>query len=65
MKKNSIIHQLKAEALRLGLSDYKIAELSGLNRSTVGRVFNEKFSPKIETVEAIAKALNLKIKIER
>lgn len=65
MEEKNIIQQIKAEAQRLGYSDYKIAELSGLNRSTVGRVLNEKFSPKMETVEVIAKALGLQLGIKK
>ena len=63
MNKPSLIGQLKAEASRLGYSAYKVAQVSGLNESTIGRVFNEKFSPKLETVEAIAKALNVSLSI--
>lgn len=46
---------------QLGWSKYKLSQESGLSESTIGRLEDGKFSAKIDTLFAIAKAFNKRI----
>ena len=39
----------------------KLSEMTGISKSTLNNIENEKVSPTIAELEAIAKALNMKI----
>ena len=47
---------------KLKLSQEKLAEFSNLNKNTVGLIERGEISPTIETLEKIAKALDVEIK---
>lgn len=43
------------------LSTRQVAEMTGISKSTINRIANEEISPTLETLELIAKGLNVKI----
>ena len=56
---------LKKEMKIQGLNQSELAEKAGLNRSTIGRFFELQFCPKLDTVIAVAKALDLELNIKK
>jgi transcriptional regulator with XRE-family HTH domain len=46
---------------QLGLSQSEVAELAGIDRKTVNRIENERFSPSIDTLTRISLALGVKV----
>lgn len=55
---------LKEVAKQQGKTDEEIANLAGINRATVNRLFNLRFIPKLDTFLAVCKALELNIFFE-
>jgi len=55
----SIIDELKKIRLAKGYSHYKIAELTGLNRTAIGHIESKKRNPTLLTCLKIAKALEV------
>ena len=43
-----------------GLSQQALADIAGINRKTVNRIENQIHSPRLEAVEALARALGTK-----
>ena len=43
------------------LSTRQVAEMTGISKSTINRIANEEISPTLETLELIAKGLNVRI----
>jgi DNA-binding phage protein len=56
---------LAAAAEERGLTAYAIAKTCGLSIPAVQRALDGKVSPTLATVEAIAKALGMVVKVER
>ena len=46
---------------RNNLSTRQVAEMTGISKSTINRIANEEISPTLETLEQIAKGLNIRI----
>lgn len=61
----SIIDDLKDERLRQGISIRKMAELTGMSKSTIINIESGEVSPRIETVYTIAKVLGCEIFVRR
>lgn len=57
---NKICYKIKFERMKRNLSQEELALTAGLNRNTVGNIERGYASPTIETLEKIAKALNIK-----
>ncbi len=51
--------RIKIERIKQEISQEKLAELSGLHRTTLGSIENGKTSPTLDSIARIAKALNL------
>ena len=62
---SSVIVALAREAKRLDLTAYAIAKTSELPVSTVQRALDGMTSPTLVTVEAVADALGMEIKVLR
>lgn len=60
-----IVLELKSIAEQQGVTQDQIADRTGLIQSNVSRIFNLKFIPRISTLTAIAKALNVEIIIKK
>ena len=43
------------------LSTRQVAEMTGISKSTINRIANEEISPTLDTLETIAKGLNVRI----
>ena len=56
--------QLKAARLKAGLTYTQMAEITGLNRSTLCQIENGKWSASIDMIERIIKPLNLDVNID-
>lgn len=48
--------------MRMKISQEKLAELADLNKNTIGMLERGEISPSIETLDKIAKALNIELK---
>ena len=68
-KDKSILDQLKAEirkAERRGITQYRLAQLSGVTEATISRLRAGKLSaPRIDTLERLAEGLELRIMLEK
>ncbi len=53
--------KIKIERIKKEISQEKLAELSGLHRTTLGAIENGKCSPTLDSIARIASALNLTI----
>ncbi|MFI3300169.1 MAG: helix-turn-helix transcriptional regulator [Candidatus Gastranaerophilales bacterium] len=53
--------KIKIERIKQEISQEKLAELSGLHRTTLGAIENGKSSPTLDSIDKIAKALNLSL----
>lgn len=53
--------RIKIERIKQEISQEKLAELSGLHRTTLGSIENGKTSPTLDSIARIANALNLTI----
>ena len=60
-----VLLKLRKEAEKQGLTAYALAKITGHSISTCQRVLNGEVSPSLATVEAVAKALGLAIKVEK
>lgn len=56
-----IMLRIKEECEDLNISQRDLAERSGLTEASISRYFNDQRNPNIKNVEAMAKALGLKI----
>ena len=56
------MQKLKRHLKKVGVTQKKLAELSGLNEMTICCIINKKTSPKLDSIKAILKALNKKYK---
>ena len=59
----NIIKQLSTEMENQGLSQREVARRSHLHFNTLNKVLGGKVSPKLVTIEKIAKVLNKKLEI--
>lgn len=53
--------RIKIERIKKEVSQEKLAELSGLHRTTLGTIENGKTSPTLDSIAKIAKALNVSL----
>lgn len=60
-----IVAAIQAEVRRQGLSTYKVAKLAGLRVYTVQRIMGNTGGATLATIEAVAKALNMRLEIRR
>lgn len=51
--------KVKLERTKMGLTQEKLAELANLNKNSVGAIERGESSPTIETLDRLAKALNI------
>lgn len=65
MEKNEFGAILKDERLKRDISLRKLAELSGVNKTTIQRIEGGEVSPSLETFDKILNAMSLCLKIER
>jgi len=56
---------IRKEAMRRELTAYALARETGLGINTVQRMLDGVVSPSLNTLEVVAKALGLAIKVER
>ena len=59
-----LIEFVKQYAEHAGISQTKLAEITGLHRSNINRVLSGRYSPELDTFLKIAGALNLRIEIQ-
>ena len=60
----ALIQQLRATKNKKGMSDYRLAMLTGLSQSTITRIFNDDQIPSIANTINIANVLGFIIKLE-
>jgi len=60
----SLIQQLREKAERENISISEIARRTGMKQPSISRIFNGKFSPRLDSLNKIAEALGLKVKLE-
>ncbi len=65
MTSEELIKAIREEKIRTGITDYELAKRSGLRESTLQRFNNPDWGQQIETLCKIAKALGLKITVEK
>lgn len=53
--------RIKIERIKKEISQEKLAELSGLHRTTLGTIENGKTSPTLDFIAKISQALNVKM----
>lgn len=58
---NKFGKKLKMERKKRNLSQFALAELSDLNKNSIGVIERAENSPTLETIEKLAKALNMPI----
>lgn len=63
-KISAALKVLAAEAKRRGLTAYALAKQTGLGINTIQRALDGEVSPSLATLEAIAKALGMVVKVE-
>lgn len=56
---------LKAEADRRGWTAYRLSQLTGMTEQTMKRLLTGRGVPNLDTLEAVAKALDLRIEAHR
>jgi transcriptional regulator with XRE-family HTH domain len=59
-----MIEALKQARIQLGLTQVELAQQSGVSLLTVQNIENGRANPSLETLEALAKSLNLKLILE-
>ena len=64
MRTLSKINKIEASRISHGLSIAEAADKAGLSRSCWYRIIKGERTPKLETLQAMAKAVGLKLKIE-
>lgn len=60
-----LIDDLKEIQDELGLSNCELSSLSGVNKSTIGRIMSGKSSPTLSVLDALCKSMNASIEITR
>lgn len=58
------IEILRVRQSHLVLSNYALAELSGINRSTIGRIYSGECIPSLSVYIALCDALGLKLTVK-
>lgn len=58
-----LIDKIKSIQDDLGVSNCELSRLSGINKSTIGRVMSKKTDPALSTLILIANSLNLDISV--
>jgi len=53
--------KVKLERIKLGITQEKLAELADLNKNSVGAIERGESSPTIETLDRLAKALEIEL----
>ena len=57
---SSLFKERLNEALKMNnMNKQKLCDISGVNKGTISKYYNYKLVPKIETIETLAKALNV------
>lgn len=64
-KTSPVIAAIQREIVRRKLSLYALAKVSGAKHYTLRRLMADEGSPTLATLEAVAKALGLAIRVER
>jgi len=59
-----MLNKIEDKRERLGLSIAEAADKAGLSRSGWHRIIKGERTPKLQTLEAMAKAVGLKLKVE-
>ncbi len=59
MINEKICKKIKLERTKKGFSQEELAHTAGLNRNTISKIETEQVSPTIQTLEKIAKALEI------
>lgn len=59
-----LISKIEALSKKQGLSRYRIAKNTGLAESTIKRIFEKKFSPKLEIVEKMADVVGAELQLK-
>lgn len=54
---------IRKERERQGLTVYKLAELSGVHAANIHKIEDGENCPRIDTMQAICKALNIEIRL--
>lgn len=58
---NKMIEKIKAEMTKQGVSNYRLAKLTGLAESTIGRILSEKVNPNYASLKKMCQALKIEI----
>ena len=53
-----LVQYLKDQAAEKGISTYRLAELTGMDRPNIQRIFSGKYSPTMDTFMILARALD-------
>ncbi|TVX92553.1 helix-turn-helix domain-containing protein [Paenibacillus agilis] len=56
-----LVAKLIHKRQELGLTQEKVAQMTGLKQSAIARIENARVVPKIDTIQIIAKALGLRL----
>jgi DNA-binding phage protein len=64
-KPSEVLIKIRKEAQKQGLTAYAIAKSTGLGINTIQRMLDGVVSPSLTTLEAVAKALGMVVKIEK
>lgn len=59
------MRQIRDYASKEGIRPSTLARISGLHKNTLRGIFRPRWSPRAETLERIAKALNKRAKAEK
>jgi transcriptional regulator with XRE-family HTH domain len=59
-----VVEKIETSRIKLGLSIAEAAEKAGLSRSGWHRIIKGERTPKLETLQAMAEAVGLKLKVE-
>lgn len=54
--------RIRAQRLERGLTQLELAESAGVDRKTISRIENSRFSPSLINIYAIADALNVEVR---
>lgn len=60
-----LLSEIEAEAKKKGLTQTAISERTDLKQQTVSRLFRMKYTPSIELVSVIAKAVGMELRVVR
>lgn len=60
---NEIIKVISDEMAKQGVTNYRLAQLTGLSQPTIASMLRGESSPSLDTLNKVCEALNLKITI--